>query len=149
MKTQEEIQKEKMAGITISLSPARSEEFFHSALCNGGLSELSGSGLDFDYTSKDYDKAKKSLEAKRKSGEFKEDTICREDVWLEILRIGGKLKMIDTEDDDKVKAITLKEVHERVAQMPFDHLADYINENDDAITAYVLLQQVFLNDQIF
>ena len=45
--------------------------------------------------------------------------------------------------------ITLKEVHNRVALTPLNHLTNMINENDDAETADVILQTVFLQDIVY
>jgi len=81
---------------------------------------------------------------------FKIFFLCIEDVFLEVLRMGKTLTWKDIEGEGEyTRSITLKEVHERVAKMPTKHLMDFINENDDAVTAYVLLQQVFFDEQIF
>lgn len=132
----------------IVLDKTESEEYFHNALCNG-LGYMSGYGLQFVYEDADYKKAKKSLEAKLKK-EGKEPGICLEDVFVEILRNGGKLTFEDVENEgDYTRSITLKDVHERVQKTPIDHLNDMINENDDATTADVILQTVFFEDVIF
>jgi hypothetical protein len=130
----------------IVLTKEESEKHFHNALCNSG--NLPYYGLVLDYDEKDYTKARKSLEAKQKRGEFTE-TICREDVWVEILRVGGKLTLIDEENGVGNKSITLKDVHSRVAKTPLRHLMDAINENDDADTADMILQTVFYKEVIF
>ena len=130
----------------IVLEKQEAETHFHNALCNG--SNLSYYGLVLDYSEKDYKAAKKSLEVKQKKGEFTE-TICREDVWMEILRIGGKLTLIDEENGVGNKSITLKDVHSRVAKTPIRNLMDAINENDDADTADAILQTVFYKKVIF
>lgn len=132
----------------IRLTPQESETHFHNSLCNGY--GFGGYGLEFSYTQKDYQTAKKSLESKMKSGEFKSDVICREDVWMEILRIGGKLKVTDIEcDGEYTRTIKLKDVHERVQKTPLRHLMDAVNENDDAYTADAIMQTVFFEDIIF
>jgi len=130
----------------IVLTHEESEKHFHNALCNG--SNISYYGLSLDYTEKDYKEAKKSLTDKQKKGIFT-DTICREDVWMEILRIGGKLTLVDEENGVGNKSITLKHVHSRVAMTPLRHLMDAINENDDADTADCILQTVFYKEVIF
>jgi hypothetical protein len=71
---------------------------------------------------------------------------------MEMLRMGYSLIMVDEEgdgDEDSNSTITLKDVHERVSKAPVRHLMDMINENDDAETADVIIQQVFFNDIIF
>lgn len=152
-------QKEKMEGILINLSKEKSEELFHNSLCNG-LQQLSYYGIQFDYKQKDYESAKKSLQYKVQVlgvypkemfvMEGKIPEICFEDVLMEILRNGGELKVSDVEGEGEYnRSITLKDVHERVCKTQFNHLNDAIEENDDAITADVILQTVFFEEIIF
>ena len=77
--------------------------------------------------------------------------ICYEDVLMQILRGGKKLKFVDVEDEEseQTKEISLADVHEKVCKMPIEHLNDYIEENDDATTADVLLQTVLYGEIIF
>ena len=130
----------------IVLTKEEAEQHFHNALCNG--SNIRYYGLTLDYSDKDYAAAKKSLVKKQKTGKFKE-TICCEDIWLEILKIGGKLTLIDEENGMGNKSITLKTVHSRVAKTPLRHLMDAINEHDDADTADAIIQTVFYGEVIF
>ncbi len=110
---------------------------------------MGGYGLQFVYEDKDYKKAKKTLTAKLKK-EGKEPGVCMEDVFVEILRNGGKLTFEDVENEgDYTRSITLNDVHERVQKTPIRHLSDMIEENDDATTADVILQTVFYEDIIF
>jgi hypothetical protein len=126
----------------IQLEQNESEEYFYNALCNG-LSYISDYGLALDFDKGAYKDAKESLVAKQK------DT-CFEDVLIEILRMGGTLTMIDEEGEgDMTKSITIKEVHERVAQTPFNHLVNMVDGNDDAETADVILQTVFFQEIVF
>jgi hypothetical protein len=126
----------------IKLTNEEAEQYFFNALCNGLGYVESGYGIELTYTKEDYVKAKKSLQEKTKDA-------CHEDVLLEILRTGGALKMVDHESGEDTKVITLADVHERVAKTPIDHLNDMINENDDAVTADVIIQVVFYEDVIF
>lgn len=142
----------------IKLTPQESEKYFHNALCNG-MSEIGYSGLKFSYEGADYQKAKKSLQEKIDKKEyphemyvFKGETpsICREDVWMEILRNGDKLEIVDIEGDGTyTRSIGLAEVHERVQKTESSHLQDMISENDDASTAFEVLQMVFFEESIF
>ena len=125
----------------IVLTKEEAENHFHNALCNG--SNMRYYGVILDYSDKDYSAAKKSLKGKSKEG------ICQEDVWMEILRIGGKLTFIDEENGVGNKSITLKDVHSKVAKTPLNHLMDAVNENDDADTADAILQTVFYGEVIF
>ena len=131
--------------MTITLTHEESEKHFHSALCNA-YPEVRSAGCDIEWDENDYNEAKESLQKRTPAGE----KICIEDVLVEILRIGKKLTWNDNDGDGEyTRSIELKDVHERVQLMPIDHLMDMINEQDDATTGYLLLQQVFFNEQIF
>jgi hypothetical protein len=130
----------------IVLEKEEAEKHFHNALCNG--SQIRDYGLHLDYADKDYKAAKKSLAKKQKTGEFT-DRMCCEDIWMEILRLGGKLVLVDEENGMGDKAITLKDVHTKVAKTPLRHLMDAINENDDGDTADCIIQTVFYGEVIF
>jgi len=128
----------------IKLTPQESEECFYDALCNG-LDYVSSYGISLDYSEEDYAEAKKKLAVDRP-----DFFPCFEDVLMEMLKMGKTLTMVDEEgDEDNNSTITLKEVHERVSNTPVRHLMDMINENDDAETADVIIQQVFFNEIIF
>ena len=152
------IKKTKLEGVTILLSKEKSEELFHSALCNG-IQIFHQYGLELDYKDVEYKKAYKSLEAKINKGEIpigmivfsgEKPTICREDAWMEMLRLGYELKVVDNENDGEYnRSIKLADVNNRVQETPLNHLADEINEDGDAITADVILQTVFFQDVVF
>jgi len=110
---------------------------FLDALCNG-LGYISGYGLDIIYEPEDYKKAKAKLVSP-----------CYEDVLLQILLDGNSLTLIDEEDEDNVNTITIQDVYDRISSVPFDHLSDMINGNDDATTADVILQTIFFNEIIY
>lgn len=129
----------------IKLTPAEAEEYFYNALCNGA-SYIQGSGVDIDAEKEDeYQAAKEKLMELQQ-----DDRPCIEDVWMQLLRMGNKLQMTDIEGDGAyTRTITLQDVHERVEKTPINHLTDMINEQDDATTADVILQTVFLQEVIF
>jgi hypothetical protein len=124
----------------IILTHEESENIFLNSLCNGH--GLSYSGLSIDYDDDQYERARHNLE---KDG----ISPCLEDVWMQILREGGTLTLTDSEGGEDPAVITLADVHNRVADTEILHLMDAINENDDAITAEVILQQVFYQQVIF
>jgi len=125
----------------IKLTPKESEEFFHTALC---CITLSGYGLSLDYSMDAYKAAKESLKAKGNTN------LCREDVWMEILRIGKKLTVVDEEGDGEyTRSIELKDVHEKVQNTPSSHLIDIKEDRDDAVTADCIIQTVFFDEIIF
>ncbi|HRW21307.1 MAG TPA: hypothetical protein P5509_04985 [Bacteroidales bacterium] len=134
----------------IKLTKAEAEGYYYSALCNGGLQELRACGVTLDTDVNDYKAAKESLQKKLDSGEITLDLgICYEDIIMEILHIGKTLKFIDKEyDGEYSREVTLEMVHEKVAKTPIRHLTDYIKENDDAITAFVLLQAVMYDGEM-
>ena len=126
--------------MTINLTPEESETYFHNSLCNGH--QIAYYGLQLDYDEEEYDQARERLEAKGES-------TCLEDVWMEILRGGGTLTLIDEENGEDPSPIKLADVHERVQNTPLRHMMDAINEHDDGDTADVILQTVFYGDVIF
>lgn len=129
----------------IKLSATESESIFYDALCNG-LYYIDGYGLEFDYQQTDYEKAKEEL--KKQKGE--KEALCREDIWMEILRIGSKLTLIDHECDGKyTRSIRMEEVHERVSLAPAEDVLAMFNEEGDANTADIILQTVFYKEIIF
>ena len=124
--------------MTITFTNEESENYFYNSLCNG-LGEMGGYGLSLDYNTKEDQSAKAKLESP-----------CFEDVLMQILRDGGSITLVDEEcEGEYTKSITMKDVHERVAKTPIKHLTDAITENDDAITADVIIQTVFFEDIIF
>lgn len=127
----------------ISLTPQEAESHFYNALCNG-LYYLSQYGLELKYKRKDYDAAKQTMR------ESQPDTmLCYEDVLMQILRDGKTLTLIDNEGGEDPAEITILHIHERVEKTPIRHLMNAITENDDAETADVILQTVFLGDIVY
>ena len=124
----------------ILLTAQESEQFFYNSLCNGH--QIAYYGLQLDYDEKEYENAKKRLVKKGESP-------CLEDVWMEILRGGGTLTLVDEENGLDPSVISLQDVHERVQNTDPRHLLDAINENDDSDTADVILQTVFYGEVIF
>ena len=125
----------------IKLSKEESEEYFYNALCNG-LGYISGYGLELDNGS-EYINAQKRLNDKGVKG------ICYEDVLMEVLRGGDQLTLVDYDGDEERFSITLDDVHNKVQKVPVSHLLDMVEERDDAVTADVILQTVFLGEVIF
>ena len=122
----------------ITLSTQESEEYFYNALCNG-LGYMGGYGLSIDYNANEYKAAKEKL-----------TNPCYEDVFMQMLRDGGTLTLVDIEcDGEYTRSITINDIHERVQKTDIRHLMDMIKENDDAITADVIIQTVFFNEVIF
>jgi hypothetical protein len=122
----------------ITFTHEESENYFYNSLCNG-LGEMGGYGLSLDFDEQQYKSAKEKLKSP-----------CFEDVLMQILRDGGSITLVDEEGEGAyTNSISMKDVHERVAKTPIKHLTDAITENDDAITADVIIQTVFFEDIIF
>ena len=122
----------------VTLTPEESENLFHNSLCNA-LDYMYGYGLELHYNEDEYESALAKLSSP-----------CFEDVLMQILKDGNKLTMVDIECDGAyTSSVTLKDVHERVQDTDIRHLMDAINEEDDADTADVILQQVFFKETIF
>ncbi len=127
----------------IKLTHEESEEYFYNALCNGA-SYIMGHGLEVTNKKADYKDAIESLRLKGKPSS------CIEDIWMEILFLGRQLSVIDHEGDGEYnRSITIEDVHDRVQRTPIHDLTNMIDENDDALTADVILQTVFFEDVIF
>ena len=131
----------------IILTPQESEQYFYNALCNG-LGEMPGYGLELAYNGKhslnEYDIAKQHLLDEGKTG------ICYEDVLMQILRDGNTLTMVDVEGEGEyTRRINMATVHDKVQNTPLVHLQAMIDEQDDAITADVILQTVFFDEIVF
>lgn len=124
----------------ILLTAKESEQIFYDSLCNGH--QIAYYGLQLECDDKEYDKAKKRL---IKKGERP----CLEDVWMEILRGGGTLTLVDEENGLEPSVISLHDVHARVQETDARHLLDAINEQGDGDTADVVLQTVFYREVIF
>jgi hypothetical protein len=122
----------------ITLENHEKEEYFHNALCNEqGM--LASSGIEIVHSKEDYDAAKAKLTSP-----------CYEDVLMQILKDGNKLQMIDLEDDDNVLAeITLQDMYDNFQYVSQEVIISYVEESDDACTADVLLQYVFLKELVY
>ena len=127
----------------IVLTNQEAETMFHNALCNG-LDYISGYGLELKAKDDEYEAAKQRLKE-----QTPDNTVCYEDILLEVLKGGGSLEIIDYEMDSYNAVIRIEDVYNRLPETPIDHLMDMIKEEDDAVTADVIIQTVFYNEVIF
>jgi hypothetical protein len=123
--------------MTISFTHEEAQQLFLNELCNG-LGYISEYGLELVYKDADYKKAQKQL-----------NSPCYEDVLLQILIDGNSLVLVDHECDGQAFKITIQDVYERLPATPNRHLMDMVNEEDDAETADVILQTIFLGEVIY
>lgn len=124
--------------LEISLTNDLSEEIFYNALCNSMDDMCSSYGLDLRYKEADYRNAKAKL-----------SNPCFEDVIMQMLRDGVRIGLKDLEGGMGTEYITLDTLHERVKNVPLDHLLDMMDEYDDATTGEIVLQIVFFNEIIY
>ena len=69
---------------------------------------------------------------------------------MKLLRDGGSISIIDIEcNGENNSTINLADIHDRVQTTDAKRLLEMINEQDDAETADVILQQVFFKETIF
>jgi len=127
----------------IVLTNQEAETMFHNALCNG-LDYINDYGLELKAKDDEYEAAKQRLKE-----QTPDNTVCYEDILLEVLKGGGSLEMIDYEMDSYNAVIRIEDVYNRLPETPIDHLMDMIKEEDDAVTADVIIQTVFYNEVIF
>lgn len=130
--------------MTITFTPEETEEYFLNALCNAvgtGYMENSYS-IELCYSTTEYKKAREQIISEGVNPAY-------EDILMRILKNGGCLELVDLEEGTPTASISLEDVHTRIGNMPKEHLMNLIQENDDVITADVLLQTVFYKEIIF
>lgn len=124
----------------IILTTEEAEGIFYSALCNAvGTGYMEGYGLELYCNNKHYSSARAKL-----------NNPCIEDIWMQVLRDGNPLEFVDHEGEGANNAsITLKDIHERMNNVPIEVLDNFNSEQDDASDADIVLQTVFYNEVIF
>ena len=120
----------------IQLEKSEILNVLHSAFCNGGLNELRHCYVELDLDEKEYNKAASLLRKKLNENE----TLCYEDVFIEILRSGKKIYFKDNNDNCRI-GFNLKEATSALSKEYFakDVLAT-LDHLDDAITGFNLIQ---------
>ena len=129
----------------IVLTPQESEEIFFSALCNAhGTGYMDGYGLELKWHDKSYEQAKQRLKERGESP-------CLDEILLEILRGGGHLTFFDVEGGagEEPWPINLQDVHDKVCNAPARNILNFIQQQDDAEDADVILQTVFMGEVMF
>lgn len=130
----------------INLKPEESEEIFYSSLCNAvGTGYMEGYGLELTCDRSQYKDCRDHLTRTHPN-----ETICYEDILMQVLRDGGELTFIDHEGEgDMTRSITMADVHERVKLAGAQVLINFHEEQDDAADADAVLQTVFFEEVIF
>jgi hypothetical protein len=127
--------------MTIKLTPQESEEYFYNALCNGMAYVESGYYLELRFNEDIFNELANKLKEDGKQ-------CCYEDVIMELLRAGQPITLYDLNDEED-HFIRIEDVHERVQNTPIEYLMEMITDNDDADTADVIIQTVFLGGVIY
>jgi hypothetical protein len=111
--------------------------------CNGGLTELFCSGIDYDYNKAKYEK-------------FRVEGACFEDNLLNLLKGGGRLKFVDVEGgDDETFFLTMASATEKLGEIEdaniIEKVKDILSENGnaDAWHGYEILQFVLFGEIIY
>jgi hypothetical protein len=61
----------------------------------------------------------------------------------------AKLIVVDDENNEYTTNITLADIYKRIELVPIHHLLDMANEQDDNVTADVILQICFFKEIVF
>lgn len=110
--------------------------------CNGALSELYSSGIDYCFN-------------KEKYAKFKVEGNCYEDNLLNLLKNGGRLKFVDFEGDKEVYFLTLQSATEKLKEIEdiniLNKVKDILEENGtaDVWHGYDILQFVLFGEVIY
>ena len=111
--------------------------------CNGGLSALCQSGIDYTVNQAKYQK-------------FAIDGYSYEDNLINLLKGGGRLKFVDMEDEDNVVFLTMELAQKQLSNIENKtviesvlKIVDEDNYNADAWDGYNVLQYLLYNDIIF
>lgn len=120
------------------------------SFCNGGLTELNGSSIivDFDsiHNNTNYQNAKKRLQGKQ--------SVCFEDVCVEILANGDTIQFTDYEGDDEIIALSLASAEVYINSLDLDEkleLKKIIDEDTscDAWDYYNALQFCMFGEVVY
>lgn len=128
----------------IKLTEQEKLQYFYNSLCNG-LNWISGYGLYVKYNQNEYKQTSQKLKAKNPKIE-----VCYEDVLIEMLKDGKKLKFVDEEcDGEYTRTIGLNEVLSNIEKTPIRNLLNIHEEQDDAEDADAVIQSVLYSEIIF
>jgi hypothetical protein len=125
----------------IKLNQAETEEVFFNCLCDN---DLYIHDLEIVSNSKAYNDARDNW-IKLNDRQF--PTI--EDVWMQILKDGGKLGLKDWSRSEQLAVVTLEELQERMSKAPSKNLMNVLEGNYDVTDTDVILQTIFYGEVIF
>ncbi len=126
----------------IQLEQKEIEAVLLDCFCNGGLSELYQSDIDYTYNKAKYE-------------QFAVENESYEDNLINLLKGGGRLKFVDMEDKDNVVFLTMELAQKQLSNIENKTVIESIlkmdedNYNADAWDGYNVLQYLLYNDIIF
>lgn len=125
----------------VILTEEEKYEVLEDILCNG-LFVIGGSGLELQYNEDEY------LISRGKMADPK--SVCFEDILIQMLKDGYKLKIVDIEGEGEyTKEFDLEYFMKEVEATDPIILTNILNENSDAYDSFNALQYVLYNDLIF
>jgi hypothetical protein len=93
---------------------------------------------------------KEALDAKEQILKENENSVvCREDVWLNIIKNGGTLLLKDEEGGEDEWELNIKTLQEKMPLLPLKNLTNFVNETDDADDADIAIQILFIGEILF
>jgi hypothetical protein len=125
----------------IKLNQAETEEVFFNCLCNNDLYIYD---LEIVTNTKSYNDARDNW-IKLNDRQFP----CIEDVWMQILKDGGKIGLKDWSGCEPLAKVTLEELQERMSKAPSKNLINVLEGSYDVNDTDVILQTIFYGDVIF
>jgi hypothetical protein len=118
----------------------------YDCLCSG-VPTLAYAGFTLRTKDGQYETARQNLI----SGGMAEDRICIEDVQTQILRDGGELTFIDTEDGNKRTRLTMELIDQNWPKLSKQsrNMVNYISENYDAEDTDNILQVLLFGEVVY
>ena len=118
------------------------------ACLEDGLPFFPAYGLELSYDDAQYDAARASLAAR-----VGEDEVCREYVWVEIVRNGGELIFTDNENDgEEVGRLSLTGMEQNWPKLMVEaprSMAEYISEDYDSNSTDNIMQVLLFGTIVY
>jgi hypothetical protein len=127
----------------IKYNKEESLNIIYACLCNGGLVYLHNSDVILTPKVKLYQQAKQQLI------HFNSDNICKEDIFIQILRTGGSLDFLDINKNESISFDFIKALNVLENKNNMKYVTPFLLEEDDAINGFNLLQLFLYNEIIF
>jgi hypothetical protein len=127
----------------IKLTDQELDDVLMAMFANGGLIEMYHTGLQVDHEDGAYERAKQRLLDAGKTN------LCREDVYIEILKGGDSFRFFDHNDGEHV-SFNMEQVKKNLSSSEASNeVMTVLNEQDDGWTGWNLLQLCLYGEIIF